>query len=314
MSAAVPRRRGRWGAAFALSAAVLFLSVVDAFPLVVLPLAILLVALRTGRPRSLAFGSAVLLWVFLILPGGDAHRLLSEGWALLVGGVFALTAVLWPRWSIFSRAVLSVASVIAGVGAWLWGIDAWGTVDWMMVERFRGATLHSTGEILARVPDAPWVADFLEATRRVAEWQGVVFPALLALQTIAALVLTWWAFARLSARRGPWRVLRPLRDFRFNDQFVWLAIGGLLLLLLPLGAAATWAGINVLTFMAGLYALRGLAVFVFLAGGTASPLSVALAALMAALLYPLALTAALLVGLGDTWLDVRRRAVTSPRT
>ena len=58
--------------------------------------------------------------------------------------------------------------------------------------------------------------------------------------------------------------------------------------------------------------LDGLGVFVFLAGGAPSFLTVMFGALMAIFLYPLVLTAAVLVGLGDTWLDVRGRAAAAP--
>ena len=67
--------------------------------------------------------------------------------------------------------------------------------------------------------------------------------------------------------------------------------------------------------MGGLYALRGLAVFVFLVGGAPTLFTVIFGVLAAIFLYPLVLTAAVLVGLGDTWLDVRARAVAAgPRT
>jgi hypothetical protein len=77
----------------------------------------------------------------------------------------------------------------------------------------------------------------------------------------------------------------------------------------PLGEGAARAGYNLLLFMSALYALRGLAVFVFLARGAPTATSIVLGALATLLFYPVVFTAALLVGLGDTWLDVRGRVV-----
>ena len=73
------------------------------------------------------------------------------------------------------------------------------------------------------------------------------------------------------------------------------------------------AGWNALFFMGSLYALRGVAVFLFLVSGAPTILSVIFGVLAALFLYPLVLTAALLVGLGDTWLDVRSRVAAAAR-
>jgi hypothetical protein len=303
----------QWGSMAALAAVVLFLPVLEAFSLVALSLAVLLLALPPRQFRSSAFAVALLAWVFLLFPVAGTWNLMGRGWALMVAGLFAITALLWPRWGFFSRALAATATAGAAVGVWLWISGAWGEVNWTMAEHFRSMSLLTTGSIASRVPDAKWAADLMTVTAAYAEWQGKVFPALLGLQSLAALGLAWWAFERLAARRGRWQPLRPLREFRFNDQLVWVVIAGLLLILLPLGAAAVRAGLNALLFMGGLYALRGVAVFVFLAGGAPSLLSVVFGALAAVFLYPLVLTAALLVGLGDTWLDVRGRATLAAR-
>src|SRR5690606_13041868 len=146
-----------------------------------------------------------------------------------------------------------------------------------------------------------------------AELQWRLFPAVLGLQSLAALALASWGVARARRREAlPFR-LRPLREFRFNDQLVWVVIAGLLLVVLPLGAVATRIGVNALFFMGALYALRGLGVFFFLAGTAPSIGLVVLGVLAAIVLNRVVLTAALLVGLGDTWLDIRGRAKLAPR-
>jgi hypothetical protein len=87
-----------------------------------------------------------------------------------------------------------------------------------------------------------------------------------------------------------------------------------MLVVLPLGELASRLGYNALLFMGALYALRGLGVFVFLSGGAPSFLTIVFVGLAVVFLYPLVLTAVLLVGVGDTWLDVRARAAMAERT
>ncbi|MEX0907397.1 MAG: DUF2232 domain-containing protein, partial [Gemmatimonadota bacterium] len=124
------------------------------------------------------------------------------------------------------------------------------------------------------------------------------------LGSLCALAIAWWGFTRLG--RGAANPLRPLREFGFRDELVWLLIAGLLLLVLPLDALATRAGGNLLTFMAVLYALRGAAVLVVI-GGVPGPLGMVVGALLIVFMYPLVMATAFIVGLSDTWLDIRAR-------
>ena len=71
---------------------------------------------------------------------------------------------------------------------------------------------------------------------------------------------------------------------------------------------------NAVMFMAALYALRGVGVFLFLSKGASSFFMIVFGTLAAIFLYPLILGAAILIGLGDTWLDVRGRAVAASRS
>src|SRR5690606_25169464 len=112
-------------------------------------------------------------------------------------------------------------------------------------------------------------SEMSDALFRAVELQALVFPALLALASVAALAVAWWGYRRMSGG-GP-RPLAPLREFRFHDGLVWLLVIGIALLVLPVDGIADRAGSNLLTFMAALYALRGLAVLLVL-GGVPGPL------------------------------------------
>ncbi|MFW6200933.1 MAG: DUF2232 domain-containing protein, partial [Gemmatimonadota bacterium] len=140
---------------------------------------------------------------------------------------------------------------------------------------------------------------------RTVEAQGAVFPALLGLASLAALGVAWWLWVRLG--RAERSGLLPVKEFRFNDQLVWLFVLGLALVLL--GSSGPWdrLGTNTVVFMGALYALRGAGVLFFLNGGIslAGSLLLALAFVFVA---PVMLGGAMVVGLGDTWLDLRTKA------
>ncbi|HEV2129727.1 MAG TPA: DUF2232 domain-containing protein, partial [Longimicrobiaceae bacterium] len=293
--------------------------VLDAFPLIALPLAVLLIALPPWRPATLLFAAAVLLWALVVVPAIGAYGLITRGWALLVGGLFVGTLLLWPRWSFLHRALAAVGAAMVLTGVALAISGTWSVVDGMIADFFRSAMVAMAERMNNPAPDSRvlgWLQQSLAAPagfERMLALRSGVFPALLALQSLAALGVGWWAFVRMGgAREGERQLLGPLRDFRFHDQLIWLVIAGLVLLLLPLGPAANRVAANLLVFMGALYALRGVAVFVFLAGRAPSRLSVFFGALAAVLLSHLVLTAAVLVGLGDTWLDVRRRVALAP--
>lgn len=134
--------------------------------------------------------------------------------------------------------------------------------------------------------------------------QGTIFPALLGLASLAALGLAWWLWNRLSLGEEGDR-LGPLREFRFNDQLVWILILGLGVLLLGSGLLGR-LGTNTVVFMGALFALRGVAVVLFLSGGV-SFLGIVLFLVGLLFLAPLLVTGAFVIGLGDAWLNLRAR-------
>lgn len=302
--------RGRWSTAVALTIAVVFLSVFDAVPLVALPLAALMMALPVENRLKWIVGGLLLWMAAAVLPGGTLGTI-GRGWALVLGGAFLFVTLTRPSWGVLPRALTAVAASLAAGALWIVVSGSWQEVDALVREHFQQVSTVAMGDLAARAPGSSWVQDLSAATERMAALQWTLFPALLALQSLAALALASWWLARLRYPR-PWPGgLRPLREFRFNDQLVWLLVGGILLLAFPMGALATRAGYNVLLFMGSLYAVRGVGVFAFLIGGAPSWLAVVFGVLATIFLYPLVLTAVLLVGLGDTWLDVRRRAALS---
>jgi hypothetical protein len=87
---------------------------------------------------------------------------------------------------------------------------------------------------------------------------------------------------------------------------VWLVVLAVALIVLPLNANAARAGTNLAVFMGALYALRGLGVLLVWSG-TPGPWGIALGFLVALLLFPMVAATTLMIGLSDTWLDLRAR-------
>lgn len=300
-----------WGAAVGLTVAVLFLSVFNALPMVVLPLALLLFALPSERRAKQAALGALLTVAVVALPGG-ALADVSRGWALAIGGGFLLATLLRPGWAVVHRALLTVAAAVLLGAAALALSGEIAQLDAAVREHFAAASRLALESFGSRIEGAETAAQWRAAMEAVATAQWFLFPGVLVLESLVALALaSWWA-ARVRDSDPALR-LRPLAEFRFDDQLVWVLVLALALVVTPGGAALTRIGYNGLLVMGGLYALRGVAVLVFLAGGRPSILTVVLAVLVSIFLYPVVLTAATLVGLADTWLDVRGRAAKAPR-
>ena len=137
----------------------------------------------------------------------------------------------------------------------------------------------------------------------------VVLPAMLALESLAALAVAWALYQRLArARLGP--PLAPLRAFRFSDQLIWSLVVGVTLLVLPAFAELRSVGINLLVFFGALYVVRGLGVLSFLLAPRRW--TKALLVAVGLIAWQLLAAFALALGVGDTWLDWRSRTRPTP--
>jgi hypothetical protein len=159
--------------------------------------------------------------------------------------------------------------------------------------------------LAAKVPALDtWNEDSETIMRAIPARAASLLPALLALESLAALALGWGLYRRLSpVQIGP--PLSPLTEFRFNDQLVWgLAVGGTLCLL-PAFEGGRNAGYNLLLFFGTLYLVRGIGVLAWIARGRYAFI------VILGLIPQVFLIVTLALGLGDTWLDLRRRAKAS---
>jgi len=300
--------RGGWLSVAGLFAVVLATSAfVHAAVVIGVPLLLLLAARGFGNVAT----AAVSGFVILIVIGGsyglwDGLWYAERAWAVLLGGWFLALQLLVPGWRLTSRALAAAAgsaAVCAGVMAMRTG--AWSALDGAVTQTVQAdleATLAAVSVLGGSNALSP---EMLSVVREVSAAQIALFPALLGIESLAALGLAWWLRWRLLGEGG--QGLAPLRDFRFNDHLVWVLVGGLLLVTLQSGAALARVGSNAVVFMGALYALRGAGVYLFITGGMSVFGYVVLAVLLV-LVPPAILGTAALIGIGDTWLDLRTRA------
>lgn len=288
---------------------VLALSVSPVSPLllVLIPLGLMLVALKPSEFSALLTGLLLLALTFgsgMASPGSDWFA--QRAWAVLLGGGFVVATLVFRRATLLGRSLWAL--LIGGVAIAAAGmirpevvveLDAW------MADRVQLASVLLL-DWTTSVNSRPDVATSM--TRAITTWAAVqkqVYPAFLALGSLPALAIAWYLLGRLT---GKPEELMPIRAFRFNDHLIWLFVGGLAVYALPLGEAAARIGGNAAVFMVALYVVRGTAIgFWILKAAGASFLIWALLAIAAALVYPVALGVTFAVGVGDTWLDVRSR-------
>ena len=297
------RAAGEWRRAAVLLLAALVFSVTDPVALVLPVVAVVWLAHCARDPRAVFLALAALAvggWAASDSPVLGWER----GWPLLVAGAFLWVDLRRPRWPLTARALAGVA--LAGAAAAL--VFAVWPGGWRQLDaEVRWAFRQRADEFLARGLD-PAVRDRIEPSVRTAvEWAASLFPGSVALASMAALGLAEFVRRRWQGAAG--RALPPLREFRFDDHWIWCWIAGLALVVAPVGPVFGRLGANAVFVFGALYALRGLGVLAALLAGR--PPAVAwLGALVAVLLLPILwvlLLGALALGLSDTWWDLRAR-------
>jgi len=313
------RRENRgWLRAVGLLCLTLALAIVSVRALIAVPFILMAFALPPHRAATLFLASAFGLLVFADqAPSGLWFA--ERGWALMLGGWFVALTLRWPSSGFTNRSLGAVAGAFVAVAAILAvRPGAWVVVSWQIGDRIQQG-VSSALDALRLMQGGDVSETLVNAVYQTASAQETIFPALLALTSMSALGVAWWLYVRLA--RGSDQGLAPLRDFRFSDQFVWLLIAGLV----PVAAVAleatfgstlwpgAWGeppvrfGTNALVFMGALYALRGVAVVLFLYGGLNL---IGMIVFVVGLLFvaPVIAAGAMVIGIGDTWLDLRTRA------
>jgi hypothetical protein len=268
-----------------------------------------------GRFALAAIWAVLAVWMLIQPAGapGTQYDQMARGWVILLAASFGLVSLWSARTPLFSRALFAVGlAVVIGFTLALSspsGIARFERAGGDEFTRRVGAGIERTErsrtawkEITDNTAGLDEFYDDTEAMmRKMPSFSAALLPALLALESLAALALGWGIYQRFApARIGP--PLGQLSEFRFNDQLVWgLAVGATLSLLPAFGEAKN-AGYNLLLFFGALYLVRGTGVLAWLSRGRYIYI------VILGLVPQLFVAVTLALGLGDTWLDLRRRA------
>ena len=270
------------------------------------PIGVLLLVsgLRTTRERL--WLSAILAWtvLWLVQPGGIATQIIRGG-GIMVTGAF-VAAVLWRPERLGRNVGIAVAAGLAGTLWWTWLLGVtWERIEFALT-RASWATYQATARLMAAF-DGPSAAE--NAAAGIALMVRL-FPGLAALSAGAGLLVAWAVYQRVALRPigGP---AEPFTGFRVSDHLLWGLVVPLIILISPAGDALNLVAVNTLLVFAIIYVTRGAAVLSWLVLSKSPLGSVALGllAVAALLVLPIAGSGLLLLGIVDTWIDIRRRLV-----
>ncbi len=276
--------------------------------------------LAGGRLWLAAIWMGLALWILATpIPGAGSFDPMARGWSVVLASSFGIVSAVATTRPFFTRALsatgLSFAiCLIVVVGLRVSPSTVARTVSAEITRRVEAseaewqerATSSEWKEITQKYPAAAQMVAQGEAqVRAVAPFSITFFPALLALESLAALGLAWSLYHRASRTRigAP---LRKLREFRFNDQLVWGLVLGVTMLVLPTLQDARGLGLNFAAFFGVLYALRGLGVLDWFLSPRGFVRVLFFFAIFLA--WPVVSVFSLGLGLGDTWIDWRGRA------
>ena len=293
-------RKSDWLRAGVLFVLVLLTSTARPSVLVAVPF---LVLVATNLPHRYAILSATLIAMLIVMIGPyDGMWYLERGWALLLGGSFVGLSIVRPRMKISDRALEAVFGALMVLVILMTLIPgAWNVVDWVISDRVRA----TVAQVIA-LGGSEWLTPaFISALYQTAEVQVLIFPALTALASMSALLLSWWLFTLFSGRSE--EVLGSVKNFRFNDHLIWIFVGGLFLLFTRWSEPLQRVGSNAVVFIGALCAVRGAAVIVFITGGF-SVLGYAMTIFGLVIVPPIVLGGAILIGIADIYLDFRKRS------
>lgn len=272
-----------------------------------------------GRLPLALFWSVLAVWL-LWQPGASASAfdLLARGWVAILAATFGALSLAGTGERFLPRALLALAVslVVSALVAVIASGGPAGAMEVFTAEVSRRATLSTEQwqmmtssedwlRFVSRNPNAKVLADGVDQQlAAMPDLARRLFPALLALESLATMALAWAVYHRLGrVRLGP--PLSRLHDLRFHDALVWGIIAGMVAVVLPVQGWMRAAGVNLLVFFGALYALRGLGVMVwFLAPGRWMKVFLLL---FTFLFWHVVGMVAVAIGIGDTWFDWRRR-------
>jgi hypothetical protein len=310
---AEPTRRTGWGRLVlgALGFMTLAPLWAAAVPLAALQLAS--IRRRTSELAPAGLATGVGLW-WLLQPGELPDQFLRA--VVLLASVAFLILTVRTGWSFIHRALagalmgFAVASLLLPVFG-----SSWPELIWW-VEFRQGIAFRSMIGILATLLDTVGSSDvsaidIRDLERRFADTarlMGRFSPAIVTLQVLAALALAAAVYRRIAVQPIG-QVPGRFRDFRFSEHLGWAVVVALMIVVIPRIAALKLVAANALLVAGVLYALRGAAVVAFGLQllGTGGIVFWLFATLAIVFMLPIVVGGAILLGVLDAGLNLRRR-------
>lgn len=283
---------------------------------VAVPLAALQLATpRRGSGEVAAAGLATVFGAWWLLQPGELPEQFLRA-VILIASVTFLVLTLRTTWTMTHRALASAALGL-GAASLLMPVlgTSWSELIWW-VEHRQGMAFRSMIGVLATLFDSGGSSDvsaidvrelevrFTEAARLM----GRLAPAIVALQVLAALTLATAVYRRI-AEQPIGRLPGRFRDFRFSEHLGWVVVASLVIVVIPRIAALKIVATNALLVASVLYALRGTAVVIFGLQllGTGGIVFWLFATLAIVFMLPIVVGGAILLGVLDAGLNLRRR-------
>ncbi len=307
-----PARGGRWRIVLG---AVGFSTLAPLWSAAVPLAALLLLTHRHGAQELLATGVAAGIGLWWLLQPGDLPAQFLRAVVVMSSAAFVILS-LRTRWSFTHRALaaallgLLVASLLLPAFGSSWPEITW-WVEFRQGIAFRGL-LGMLSAISGQLGQSGLsAAELYEFERRLVDTARLMAryaPSIMTLQVLAGLALATAIYRRLAAEPIG-RLPARFRDLRFSEHLGWAVVVSLAVVVLPRLAAVKVAAANVLVVAAVLYALRGAAVVAFglhlLGGG--GLLFWMLTGLVVVLMLPIVVGGAILLGILDAGMNLRRR-------
>lgn len=275
------------------------------------PIGVLLLVsgLRTTRERL--WLSAIVAWTVLWLfqPAGVATQVIRGG-GIMVTGAF-VAAVLWRPERLGRNVAIAVATGLAGTLWWTWILG----VTWERIEFALTRATWATYQTMARSMaafDGPGAAE--DAAAGIALMVRL-FPGLTVLAAGTGLLVAWTVYQRVALRPvgGP---AAAFINFRGSDHLLWGLVVPLAILISPARDTLDLVAVNALLVFGVIYVIRGAAILTWFMRSKSrlGSLGLGLLAIAALFVLPIAGSGLLLLGIVDTWIDIRRRPMPPPST
>ncbi|MCZ6755351.1 MAG: DUF2232 domain-containing protein [Gemmatimonadetes bacterium] len=275
------------------------------------PIGVLLLVsgLRTTRERL--WLSAIVAWTVLWLfqPAGVATQIIRGG-GIMVTGAF-VAAVLWRPERLGRNVAIAVSTGLAGALWWTWILGVtWERIEFALT-RATWATYQTMASSMAAF-DGPGAAE--DAAAGIALMVRL-FPGLTVLAAGTGLLVAWAVYQRVAFRPvgGP---AAPFTNFRGSDHLLWGLVVPLAILISPAGDTLDLVAVNALLVFGVIYVIRGAAILTWFMRSKSrlGSLGLGLLAVAALFVLPIAGSGLLLLGIVDTWIDIRRRPMPPPST